>query len=105
MRREILAGFIIYCSRDRGSSQMHGNDLRRCALHLSPDNIDPHPPDVRVEDGFARAVVNPVPAVSILPRGVRLGALFEEADWATVGTCLLYTSDAADDLLCVDLGG
>src|SRR5450756_3160258 len=22
-----------------------------------------------------------------------------------VGTCLLYTSDAADDLLCVDLGG
>src|SRR5665213_1916792 len=24
---------------------------------------------------------------------------------AIVGTCLLYTSDAADDLLCVDLGG
>ena len=24
---------------------------------------------------------------------------------ALVGTCLLYTSDAADDLLCVDLGG
>src|SRR5665213_2397123 len=23
----------------------------------------------------------------------------------TVSTCLLYTSDAADDLLCVDLGG
>src|SRR5450756_2200339 len=23
----------------------------------------------------------------------------------THGTCLLYTSDAADDLLCVDLGG
>ena len=23
----------------------------------------------------------------------------------TVNTCLLYTSDAADDLLCVDLGG
>src|SRR5450756_3131541 len=22
-----------------------------------------------------------------------------------LGTCLLYTSDAADDLLCVDLGG
>ena len=22
-----------------------------------------------------------------------------------VGVCLLYTSDAADDLLCVDLGG
>src|SRR5450756_3169377 len=24
---------------------------------------------------------------------------------ATYGACLLYTSDAADDLLCVDLGG
>src|SRR5450756_3101911 len=24
---------------------------------------------------------------------------------AAAGTCLLYTSDAADDLLCVDLGG
>ena len=22
-----------------------------------------------------------------------------------IGNCLLYTSDAADDLLCVDLGG
>src|SRR5680860_1760969 len=27
------------------------------------------------------------------------------SDSATVGGCLLYTSDAADDLLCVDLGG
>ena len=25
--------------------------------------------------------------------------------WAQAGVCLLYTSDAADDLLCVDLGG
>ena len=24
---------------------------------------------------------------------------------SSTGTCLLYTSDAADDLLCVDLGG
>ena len=24
---------------------------------------------------------------------------------ASLTTCLLYTSDAADDLLCVDLGG
>src|SRR5450756_386193 len=29
----------------------------------------------------------------------------EERDGEAVGTCLLYTSDAADDLLCVDLGG
>src|SRR5450756_415848 len=25
--------------------------------------------------------------------------------WSDPPTCLLYTSDAADDLLCVDLGG
>src|SRR5665213_3089552 len=25
--------------------------------------------------------------------------------WRLIGICLLYTSDAADDLLCVDLGG
>ena len=29
---------------------------------------------------------------------------FEQALFV-LGTCLLYTSDAADDLLCVDLGG
>eukprot|EP00657_Telonema_sp_P-1_P006356 TRINITY_DN24782_c0_g1_i1.p1 TRINITY_DN24782_c0_g1~~TRINITY_DN24782_c0_g1_i1.p1 ORF type:complete len:146 (-),score=18.13 TRINITY_DN24782_c0_g1_i1:6-443(-) len=42
-----------------------------------------------------------------LPYGRRLGV------WSTtigsiigeISTCLLYTSDAADDLLCVDLGG
>src|SRR5450756_3118152 len=28
-----------------------------------------------------------------------------DADVAGVRICLLYTSDAADDLLCVDLGG
>ena len=27
------------------------------------------------------------------------------AEHGVIGTCLLYTSDAADDLLCVDLGG
>src|SRR5450756_234840 len=29
----------------------------------------------------------------------------EHLDFARLKTCLLYTSDAADDLLCVDLGG
>src|SRR5450756_670347 len=26
-------------------------------------------------------------------------------EWSRIQPCLLYTSDAADDLLCVDLGG
>src|SRR5659263_773590 len=42
--------------------------------------------------------------------GIVLGQIFKEAlgDKTSIkryGTCLLYTSDAADDLLCVDLGG
>src|SRR5450756_9850 len=35
----------------------------------------------------------------------RTGALTALAKAATAIACLLYTSDAADDLLCVDLGG
>src|SRR5450756_3258162 len=31
--------------------------------------------------------------------------LVDAHDWRWIGSCLLYTSDAADDLLCVDLGG
>ena len=50
-----------------------------------PTTSSPNPPDVREEAGLARAVVNPVPGVRIAPGGVCLGALFEEADWATVG--------------------
>ena len=36
---------------------------------------------------------------SILPRESASGT------WRRTVSCLLYTSDAADDLLCVDLGG
>src|SRR5450756_3061558 len=33
------------------------------------------------------------------------GFLFGWGQFAMIRSCLLYTSDAADDLLCVDLGG
>ena len=33
------------------------------------------------------------------------GSHFMKMDLIGADTCLLYTSDAADDLLCVDLGG
>ena len=36
--------------------------------------------------------------------GVRSQELVQFAN-GVMGICLLYTSDAADDLLCVDLGG
>lgn len=80
-----MAGFIIACSRDRGASPLSGVVLRRCAEHLVPDDIAANPPDIHEEAGLVRAVVNPVPGVRVSPRGVCLGALFEEADWATVG--------------------
>src|SRR5680860_1909133 len=45
--------------------------------------------------------------VLILAIVLILGAVGREASKLLSGqnTCLLYTSDAADDLLCVDLGG
>ncbi len=82
---EGLAGFIIVCARDRSATPFTVADLRRCALALGPDTIEPNPPDLYSEDGLVRAVVNPVAGVLVEPRGVCLGALFEEADWATVG--------------------
>ena len=36
-------------------------------------------------------------------RVLRVG--FDQLQLYRAGICLLYTSDAADDLLCVDLGG
>src|SRR5450756_2423330 len=41
---------------------------------------------------------------SIQPKGIMAGKL-KGAIPANTPSCLLYTSDAADDLLCVDLGG
>jgi len=81
-----LAGFIIVCSRDKAAAPPRGDDLRRCALRLSPDIITPNPPDVYEERGLARAVVNPVPGVRTDARGICLGALFGEADWARLGS-------------------
>ena len=42
-----------------------------------------------------------VPQMMVSRDGGFIGAQWE----AYATTCLLYTSDAADDLLCVDLGG
>jgi hypothetical protein len=80
-----VAGFIVVCSRDKAAPRFTAADLRRCALALGPDTIEPNAPDVYAEDGLVRVVVNPVAGVRVVPRGVCLGALFEEADWATVG--------------------
>src|SRR5450756_1063391 len=49
-------------------------------------------------DTIAREVMVPRPDMITLPADAT-------AEDALNSTCLLYTSDAADDLLCVDLGG
>jgi hypothetical protein len=38
-----MAGFIIACSRNTTAPSL-GDDLRRLALHLAPDNITPNAP-------------------------------------------------------------
>ena len=56
-------------------------------------------------------MVNPVPGVRIAPGGVCLGALFEDADWATVGAeapdgtyAILRHDDGAVELLSDTFG-
>ena len=78
-----MAGFILVCPRDRASSRFDADGLRRCALRLSPDNIEPNQPQLLDEDGILRAVVNPVAGVRADKHGVCVGALFEDADWST----------------------
>ncbi len=81
-----MAGFIVVCSRTQASSRPSPDEVRRCALHLSPDNIDARPPDVFTSQGVTLAVVNPASGVRAHSSGVCLGALFEPADWAKVGS-------------------
>src|SRR5450756_1446635 len=69
-------------------------------------------------EGVRRCVERrPVPAARSLPDDLHSDRPLSRADLVEVreidppevaehhGACLLYTSDAADDLLCVDLGG
>src|SRR5450756_3224012 len=56
--------------------------------------------------GAKQAIVHLYNSTSILQRDVVFRADQDGVvDLAVSGACLLYTSDAADDLLCVDLGG
>src|SRR5450756_1526394 len=65
------------------------NNCRHCYINL-PAN-----------DRTARAKeLSPAEISRLADEAVALGAM-----WCLITGCLLYTSDAADDLLCVDLGG
>ena len=51
------------------------------------------------------SLANPFSVIGYLPSSPVFIALLLISFGTDGGTCLLYTSDAADDLLCVDLGG
>ena len=52
---------------------------------------------------FGRVIVPEIEEIDYANRKVDRVFISNEAELYT--NCLLYTSDAADDLLCVDLGG
>src|SRR5450756_88367 len=62
---------------------------------------DRRDPAIRVAELLVRAAAHHPRAASRSPRG----GSPPTRDCPHPGCCLLYTSDAADDLLCVDLGG
>src|SRR5450756_667371 len=86
---------------DRAFQHLHKADLRASVLE-SPDDLAHRDGLVRVDSPTGGQIyelqiksrVSPSSAASIRPGRTHL----------LIVTCLLYTSDAADDLLCVDLG-
>ena len=46
-----------------------------------------------------------MPILAVVAAATMVAVADRDSAPTTKGTCLLYTSDAADDLLCVDLGG
>src|SRR5680860_1684296 len=54
---------------------------------------------------FAKLYSHAKAAVDLAPNGPLGGVVTAQELWDISSICLLYTSDAADDLLCVDLGG
>eukprot|EP00657_Telonema_sp_P-1_P013019 TRINITY_DN99_c0_g1_i2.p1 TRINITY_DN99_c0_g1~~TRINITY_DN99_c0_g1_i2.p1 ORF type:complete len:142 (-),score=72.23 TRINITY_DN99_c0_g1_i2:104-529(-) len=66
--------------------------------------------DKRLQNTLKRLGINSIPAIEEVNLFMETGEVIHFTNpkvQASIeaNTCLLYTSDAADDLLCVDLGG
>src|SRR5450756_3102274 len=60
----------------------------------------------KVDGGFGTMTATAWVILGAVASGERVGSTMWTVDGNNpFGYCLLYTSDAADDLLCVDLGG
>ncbi|HUK77407.1 MAG TPA: asparagine synthase-related protein [Thermoleophilia bacterium] len=81
-----MSGFVLLVQRRGPCPPRMNATLARLARHLSPDNITPNPPEIVVDGGLARLVLNPVESIQTTDHALLLGALFEDADWSTRGT-------------------
>src|SRR5450756_2932867 len=92
---DLLSRCGLKFSRGKDQLMCYGENMPLDVLFVRDDDI----PDLVQEDVCDLGLVglNVVEEKLLAFRARGVAPLFE--------TCLLYTSDAADDLLCVDLGG
>lgn len=82
-----MSSLIVACARPGTESPFSGDDLRRCAARLSPDNLTPHAPLVFEDPGQLVAVVNPLPDLPRTRGAVCAGALVGAAvGWDATGS-------------------
>src|SRR5450756_1071857 len=84
-----------------GLARLNANTARFHLDGLVSDGLADRSAEERETPGRRRILYSAQPD-AVGPRSYRLLA---EMLIGLVASCLLYTSDAADDLLCVDLGG
>src|SRR5680860_1851107 len=94
------------CIRDRGcvielEGRLRGDsqDGKTSNGALNPEGFAAHPGS----DVFAHVLEQVADAIMVMDAQVRI--IYVNPAYERLIGCLLYTSDAADDLLCVDLGG
>src|SRR5659263_186746 len=78
-------------------------EARKLPLLIAANKIDlPNSSPSRIHSAFPQHPLVPISALE----GQNIDALYQEIaeHFGLIKCCLLYTSDAADDLLCVDLG-
>ena len=77
-----MAGLIVVCPRFETPSDHAVDDVLSCAKLMEPDNIAVRPTQVRHENGFIVAVVNPAPDMRQQGASMCIGSLYgSTADW------------------------